>query len=351
MAGAAAWDALFRPTFAGVPHELSDALVGKSLGFVSQLGLILLLFLVGLEFDFGHLRQRAGAAIGISIAGIALPFALGFGLAALMHSSLEPHPETSAAVPQAGFALFLGVALAITAIPVLARIMMELNITRTRIGTITITAAAIEDTLGWIILATVSAVVRTGFEPWATLRMVAETLAFALGMIFLVRPMMKRWIRWTMPPHGDFGIGSLAILLAIIFGCAVLSGLIGIFAVFGAFMLEAVLSDEHEFGIAVSAKLRDVVTGFLLPIFFTSTGLRTNIGSLGSWPMVMWAAIIFIAAVIGKLAGCGLWARWSGFSVRESACIGAMMNTRGLMELVVVNLGFELHVIPPSVYC
>jgi Kef-type K+ transport system membrane component KefB len=170
-------------------------------------------------------------------------------------------------------------------------------------------------------------------------------------MIVLIRPMMKRWIRWTMHSQGDLGIGSLAILLAVLFGCAVLTGLIGIFAVFGAFMLGAVLSDEHEFRVAVSSKLRDVVTGFLLPVFFTSTGLRTNIGSLGSWTMAMWAAIVFVAAVIGKLAGCGLWARWSGFSVRESACIGAMMNTRGLMELVVVNLGYELRVIPPSVYC
>jgi Kef-type K+ transport system membrane component KefB len=272
-------------------------------------------------------------------------------LAGIIHPSLEPHPETGTAVPPGGFALFLGVALAITAIPVLARIMMELNITRTRLGTIAITAAAIDDTAGWILLATVSAVVRTQFEPMATARMVGETIAFALGMVFVVRPTVKRWIRWTMNRRGEFGLGALAILLAILFGCSVLTASIGIFAVFGAFMLGAVLSDELEFQAAVSAKLRDVATGFLLPIFFTATGLRTNIGSLGSWTMALWAAIVFAAAIFGKLAGCGFAARWSGFSLRESACIGAMMNTRGLMELVVVNLGYELRVLPPSVYC
>jgi K+:H+ antiporter len=344
-----AWAWLFRPTFAGVPHALSDPLLAKVFDVLSQLGLILLLFLVGLEFDFGHLRWHGKAALGISLNGIAVPFVLGLGLAPLIHPHLEPHPDAGP-VWLGGFALFLGVALSITAIPVLARIMMELHVTRTRLGAVTITAAAVDDAVGWILLATIAAVVRTGFEPVATLVMVAETIVFFLAMVFLVRPAMKRWVRWTLG-RGDLGLDAIAVLLAVLFGCAIVTGLIGIFAVFGAFLLGAMLSDEHEFRDRVTARLGDFVSGFLLPIFFTSTGLRTNVGSLGNTTLAAWAVAVFAAAIVGKLAGCGLAARLGGFSRRESACVGAMMNTRGLMALVVVNLGHELGVIPPSVYC
>ncbi|HEX4590524.1 MAG TPA: cation:proton antiporter [Gemmataceae bacterium] len=344
-----AWQWLFRPTFAGVPHDLSDPLLARVIDVLSQLGLILLLFLVGLEFDFGHLRWHGPAALSISLTGIVVPFALGLGLAPLLHPHLEQHPEHGP-IPAVGFALFLGVALSITAIPVLARIMMELSITRTGLGAITITAAAVDDALGWILLATVAAIVRTGFEPTATTVMIAETVGFVLAMIFVVRPLMTRWVRWVLR-RGELGLDALAVLLAVLFGCSIVTGLIGIFAVFGAFLLGAVLSGEHEFREKVSAKLRDFVSGFLLPIFFTSTGLRTNIGSLGSPVLMLWGLAIFAAAVVGKFGGCALAARFGGFSRRESACIGAMMNTRGLMALVAINLGHELGVIPPSVFC
>jgi Kef-type K+ transport system membrane component KefB len=348
----AVWSFIFRPHFHDVPHELSDLAISNVLGVLSQLGLILLLFLVGLEFDFGHLRHHSTAALSISVAGIALPLVLGLSLAPLIHPFLEPHPESGAIPSLTGFALFLGVALAITAIPVLARIMIELNITHTRLGTITITAAAADDMVGWILLATVSAVVRSQFSPSATGWMIAESAAFVLGMIFLVRPILKRWVKWALSGGTtDFGIGSLAVLLSVLFGCSVLTALIGIFAVFGAFILGAILSDEEQFREAVSAKLRDIVNGFLLPIFFTSTGLRTQVGSLGSWSMVGWFLAVLAAGVVGKLVGCGLAARFSGLTTRESACVGAMMNTRGLMALIVVNLGYELRVIPPSVFC
>jgi Kef-type K+ transport system membrane component KefB len=344
-----AWQWLFRPTFPSVPHELTDPLFAKVVDALSQLGLILLLFLVGLEFDFGHLRWHGPAALGIALTGIAFPFAFGIGLAPLMHPHLEPHPEHGP-VPELGFLLFLGVALWITAIPVLARIMMELSITRTRLGAITITAAAVDDALGWILLATVAAVVRTGFEPIATMVMIGETAAFILVMIFVVRPLMTRWARWTQRRR-DLGLDAQAVLLAVLFGCAIVTDLIGIFAVFGAFLLGAVYSGEHDFREKVSAKWRDLVSGFLLPIFFTTTGLRTNVGSIGSTTMVLWGVAIFLAGVVGKLGGCTLAARLGGFSARESTCIGAMMNTRGLMALVVVNLGHQLGVIPPSVFC
>ena len=347
-------NAIFHPVLHdSLPPELFDITLHWVFSMLSQLGLILLLFLIGLEFDFIHLRDNGKATVAISAAGIVLPFALGIGVAWLLYSHIESHPGADGKPPYLGFALFLGTAMSITALPVLGRMMMELNITRTRIGTITIASAAINDAAGWTLLATVSAIVRGGFELIATLRMVGLTLAFGLCMVFVVKPMLIRWVRRALERgNGELGLNSLAILLAAIFGCAIVTNLIGIFAIFGAFLLGAVLSSESEFCEAVSRRLRDLVTAFFLPIFFTYTGLQTDIGSLGGQPM-MWllCGLVLAAASVGKFAGCGLAAWSSGFRPREAAVVGCMMNTRGLMELIVVNVGYQLRVIPPSVFC
>jgi Kef-type K+ transport system membrane component KefB len=251
-----------------------------------------------------------------------------------------------------GFALFMGTALSITAIPILGRMMMELHITRTRLGAITISAAAVDDVTGWILLASVAAIVRAEFDVTHTLLMVAETVGFALVMIFLARPVLQRWVRFALRRgDGEIGVTGLAVLLALLFSCAIATNLIGIFAIFGAFFLGAVLSSEGEFRQAVNRRLRDFVTAFFLPIFFAYTGLRTDVGSLGSWEMWGLCALVSAAAVVGKFGGCGLAAWFSGFSRRESACIGALMNTRALMALIVINLGKDLGVVPESVFC
>lgn len=348
----AAWSWLFQPELGGLGPELSAALMGKVFAVLSQLGLILLLFIVGLEFDFSHLKWNGPAALAISLAGIILPMGFGAVLAPLMHPALEVHPATGQPVPLLGFALFLGVALSITAIPILGRMMIELNITRTRLGVITIAAAAVDDAAGWILLATVAGIVRSSFEPGGLVRMVAETVGFTVFMIVVARPLLTPWLVKVLKQNeGELGLNALAVVLALLFGCAIVTGSIGIFAIFGAFLFGAVLSGVPGFRDAASGKLRDFVTGFFLPIFFTSTGLRTNIGSLGSIEMWLWAAAVFAAALLGKFGGCGIAARLSGFPAREAACIGVMMNTRALMELIVINAGFELGVIPPSVYC
>lgn len=343
----AAWRALFHPALPNLPPELGEVVLGTILTVLSQLGLVLLLFLVGLEFDFGHLRRYGPAALTISAAGIALPFGLGVGLAWLM----LPHVWSSEA-PTLGFTLFLGTALSITAIPVLGRIMMELNITQTRLGTITIAAAAVDDACGWTLLATVTAVVQSRFEPLATVRMIAETLGFTAIMIFLARPLLSAWLRRSLRHHGgELTINSLAMLLAAVLICALVTNLIGIFAIFGAFLLGAMLSGERELRRAVARRLQDVVTAFFLPIYFTYTGLRTDVGTLESWPLWGWCGLVLGAAVVGKLGGCGLAAWQGGFSLREAACVGTLMNARGLMELIVINLGKDLGVVPDRVYC
>ncbi len=351
-------------------HAVFNPQVAPIFEVLAQLGLIFLLFLIGLEFDFSHLKTNSRAALSISVAGVVLPFLLGFGLAHWLHLYLAPPlpmadmpilgnivstvipPYIERYVPITGFSLFMGTAMSITAIPILGRMMMELNITRTRLGAITITAAAIDDASGWILLAAVSALVTSAFSPIKTVQMIGLTLGFALLMAIVVRPLLARWIHWSLKRgQGELGVNALAILFIVLFLCAVATSLIGIFAIFGAFILGAVLSGEHEFRDAVGRQLRNFITVFFLPIFFTYTGLRTDVGSLSSGTMWIFAGLVSAAAIIGKFGGCATAARFSGFTGRESACVGVMMNTRALMELIVINVGYNLGVIPKSVFC
>jgi Kef-type K+ transport system membrane component KefB len=269
-------------------------------------------------------------------------------------------PNLGERVEPVGFSLFLGTALSITAIPILGRMMMELGITRARLAAVTISAAAVDDAAGWILLATVAAIARattageTGiaFDLSRTLVMAGATVGFGLVMVFAVRPVLCAAVRRVLRRGGgEIGVNALAVLLAVLFGCALATNLIGIFAIFGAFLLGAILSGEHSFREAVNRRLRDFVTAFFLPIFFAYTGLRTDVGTLGSWQLWLLAAVVCAVAVAGKLGGCALAARLSGYPWRESACVGVLMNTRALMALIVINLGKDLRVMPDSVFC
>jgi Kef-type K+ transport system membrane component KefB len=337
--------------FPEVSRAVFDPSLGETFAVLSQLGLILLLFVVGLEFDFSHLRWHGRSALAISLSGIALPLALGMGLAVFAHRYLEPS-QLGAPVPRLGFILFMGAAISVTAIPVLGRVMMELNITRTRLGAVTISAAAVDDACGWILLATISSIVRARFDPWASLGMIAATLGFAALMLLVVRPLMKTYVRWALRRGGgDLNPTSLAVVLVVMFMAALATSKIGIFAIFGAFLLGTALSDETEFREVFARHMRDFLTVFFLPIFFTYTGLRTNIGTLNTathWVLLLG---VLACAVAGKLGGCWIAARAGGFPPRDAACIGALMNTRGLMGLVVANVGCDLGVIPDSVFC
>jgi Kef-type K+ transport system membrane component KefB len=339
-------------------HPLSRAIfdpaVTEIFSVMSQVGLILLMFLVGMEFDFSHLKRSYKSAVGISTVGAVVPFGLGWLLAHAIHPYLEGVSRGDTVIPLDlhGFSLFMGTAMAITALPVLGRMMLEFNITRTRLATVTISAAAINDATGWILLAAVSAMVKSQFRALDTLRMVGLTVAFGLAMLVLVRPILVRWIRWSMDRHhGSLGFNAMTILLIVIFVCAIATSLIGIFAIFGAFVLGAVLSDQAVFREAVTRELRSFVTVFFLPIFFTLTGLRTDIGTLSTTLLWGIAGLVVVAAMLGKFGGCTIAARISGHRWRESLCVGAMMNTRGLMELVVINVGYDLGIIPRSVFC
>ena len=331
--------------FPNVFRRVFDPSVGQIFAIMSQIGLVLLMFLIGLEFDFGHLSDNRRTAMSVSLAGILLPFSLGLLLGRWMHAAL------SLSGSWVNFSLFMAAAMSITAIPILGRIMMELNINRTRIGSLTISAAAVDDASGWIILALVTAIARSTLDPVKLGLMVAETVGFAICMVWLVRPLLKKWAAHQMRRNqGALSLDGLAILLIMILVAAMATNLIGIFSIFGGFFFGAILYDQHEFRKPVQERMRDFVTAFFLPIFFTYTGLRTDIGTMGGATLWIMCGLVLLTGFIGKFGGCLLAARLNGLPWREASMIGVMMNTRALMELIVINIAFELGIIPKSVF-
>lgn len=330
------------------PHAqrmVFDPATGTHLGVVSEIGLIFIMLLIGMEFDFGHLASSRGAAFSISVAGILLPFSLGIPLGRWIYSQLTLH------VDPWGFTLFVAMALSITAMPVLGRILIEFNLTKTRLGTLAITAAAVDDAVGWLLLALISSMVAAEFSLSRLLLSATAVVTYILVMIFVVRPLLVRWTRWVMRNSGgELYSTALAQLIVLCFASAAITHAIGIFSVFGSFMMGAILHDQKAFCAAVTNRMRDFVTVFFLPIFLTFTGLRTDIGSLSGAPALFIAAIVILVASVGKFVGCSVAAKASRLSWREAFAIGTMMNTRGLVELVVLNAGYDLGIIPKQVF-
>ena len=322
---------------------------------LSQIGLILLMFQIGLEFDFAHLaaRNNRRAVTAIASASMVAPFALGFGFGWFTAPLLSPGVDRLAS------ALFIATAFSITALPILGRIMMEFKITRLPIGVIAISAAAINDVVGWLLLALITTLTLAEFSASAFAVKVALVGAFFVGWWFVVRPLMKRIIHASQTPpapagekagRGRLSHNLLGILLAGIFISAMTTYQIGIFAIFGGFMMGVILHDEHELIEAWKERIGHFVMVFFLPIFFTYTGLRTHVGSLDSLEAWGWCGLLIVLATLGKFGASYVAARWAGMSHHEGKVIGIMMNTRALMELIVINVGFDLGVISQQVF-
>ncbi len=313
------------------------------LSMLSQVGLVLFMFLVGLELDLKLLRGSGQASLVISNSSIALPFALGAGLALYMHRSLA-----DPSVPLLSFTLFMGAAMSVTAFPVLARILNERRLLQTKIGILSITSAAINDVTAWCMLAFVVSIVRsTGIA--AALQTTLLTLLYLAVMFFAVRPVLSRVAARSLGREGLNHNVVAATLVALLLSSLV-TEFIGIHALFGAFLLGAILPKTDGFAATLAEKLEDLVLVFLLPLFFAVSGLRTQIGLLNTthgWGLF---GLILIAACLGKFGGSTLAARITGLTWRESSAIGILMNTRGLMELVVLNIGLDLGVISPTLF-
>jgi Kef-type K+ transport system membrane component KefB len=311
------------------------------LGLLAQLGVVLFMFLVGLELDTGTLRERGHAAVLISQASIAVPFLLGAALALGLHGRLS-----GPGVPFTVFALFLGVAMAVTAFPVLARILADRGMTRTPLGALALTCAASGDVAAWCLLALVVGVAQA--DAAAALWVIAGAAAYLLAMWFVARPLLLRLL--PADEGADLPPGTVALLLCLLLLSAWATERIGIHALFGAFLFGAMI--PHDSGLArrLNDKMHDLVTVLLLPVFFAYTGLRTEIGLVSGWGAWLACGAIILVATLGKFGGTLAAARLTGSGWREAAALGVLMNTRGLMELVVLNVGLDLKVISPTLF-
>ena len=315
--------------------------VAPFLGVLAQLGVIIYMFLVGLELNPEKLRGQLRSTVAISHASIAVPFVLGSALALYLY----PRYSTTG-VPFTHLALFLGVAMSITAFPVLARILADRGMTQTRIGTLALTCAAVDDVTAWCLLAFAVGVVNDSAGSALTVGLM--TGAFIATMFLIVKPGFERLARSSSSERPTQQ--AVTVTLIAVLGAALATEAIGVHAIFGAFLLGAVIPHDSALARSLHQGISDLVTTLFMPAFFAFTGMRTQIGLLaGGWEWVVCGLIIAVAT-LGKFGGTFVAARLGRLDVRHSAALGILMNTRGLMELIVLNVGLDLGVISPTLF-
>lgn len=312
------------------------------LNVISQLGVILYMFLVGLELDLGVLRTRLSTTVVISQASIVVPFALGAALALVLFESLSPGGVTFSS-----FVLFFGVSMSITAFPVLARILGDRGLQKTPMGTLALTCAAINDAIAWCLLAFVVGVMQA--TPMAAIRTVGLTFVYIAVMLTMGRTLVVRAVT-RLDRSAHIGEQTLAFVLVAVLLSAVATEFIGIHAIFGAFLLGAIIPHHSRVSKLAHERLADIVRVLFLPAFFAFTGLRTEIGLLEGVQDWLLCGVIIIVAIVGKFGGTTVAARLMGLDWRDSAALGILMNTRGLVELIVLNIGLDLGVVTPRLF-
>jgi Kef-type K+ transport system membrane component KefB len=326
----------FAPSIAAVILPPS---IAPQLRVIAELSVILYMFIVGLDLRADLLRTHARRVVFTSNASIIVPFALGVGLAAYLYPRLSL-PE----VRFTSFALFMGVAMSITAFPVLARIINDRGLARTPLGTLALACAAVDDVTAWCLLALIVGIAQGSVESAAIV--VALTAVFAGLMLFVVRPLFARIL---VHRKDDASRDAIAIVLAGLLLSAIAAEWIGIHAIFGAFLFGAILPRGGPLSDGLKERMHDLVTILLLPAYFAFTGMRTQIG-LVTGANVWMCGLIILVATLGKFGGTFAGARLNGMDPRTSARLGILMNTRGLMELIVLNVGRDLNVISPTLF-
>ena len=317
------------------------ATIAPFLGVIAQLGVILYMFTVGLSLQGERLKHRARAAVAISHASIVVPFLLGALLALNLYPQLS-----SREVPFTSFALFMGVAMSITAFPVLARILTDRGMIQTELGILAVSCAAADDVTAWCLLAFVVAVAKS--QPDQGIAVAASTVAYIGAMLLVVKPLLRRVIaRWE---SGELPRSAVAFVFILLLVSALATEAIGIHAIFGAFLLGAVIPADSTVARTLSRQLESVVTVLLLPSFFALTGMRTRIDLLSGLDHWLICGLIVVVATVGKFGGTMVAARLTGLDWRSTMALGVLMNTRGLMELIVLNIGLDLQVISPTLF-
>lgn len=328
------------------PDAFQFLFAPESLGnikILSEIGLVLFMFTIGMELDLDGLKNKMGVTFVISHASILIPYFLGMLLAYFVYEEFAAgHADF---LP---FALFIGISMSITAFPVLARIVQEKGLTKTHLGTISIASAANDDVTAWSLLAAVIAISKTG-NIGSALYTILFALIYILVMLFVIKPFLKKigeiYKNKEVVNKSVFGFFLLILIIS-----AFITQLIGIHALFGAFLAGVIMPPLPAFRKLIVDKIEDVSLTLLLPLFFVYTGLRTEIGLLNT-PYLWWMALLFIAvAVIGKFVGGAFAAKVLGESWKDSLSIGILMNTRGLMELIVLNIGYEMGILPPPIF-
>jgi len=346
VAGLLLGPSLFGHFFPSVSAAVFGLKASPPISVISQIGLVLLMFQIGTDFDFGHLkhpRNRNGVLL-IALASVGVPFGLGLLIGRTSQPVLAPGIDPTI------YSLFMGVGLAITAVPILGRILRQFDLNRTEVGTVAISAAAVNDVVGWVMLAAISALAAAKFTGGGLGLQFGEIAAFMGALWFVGRPLVG-WLNANLVRAGeDLPPNLIAIVLVLMFACGMATKQIGIFTIFGGFAAGLLF---HQYPAFVDKWRRQVggfVIVFFLPVFFTSTGLRTNVLGLASATDWTWLAVILAAAIGGKIISVYLAARASGFDHHQSSILGALMNTRALMELIVLNIGFDLGFVPQNVF-
>ncbi|NUO49733.1 MAG: cation:proton antiporter [Polyangiaceae bacterium] len=315
--------------------------VAPFVGNIAQVGVVLFMFLVGLVLDTNLLRKWTRSWVAVSHACIVTPFVLGGLLALILYPVLATND-----VPFFVFALFMGISMSVTAFPVLARILTDSKLQRTKLGVVALTCAAVDDVSAWCLLALVVSIARSHAS--SALITVAMSAAFVAVMLLGVRPLLARFVR----ARAGRGLtqGHIAVVLVGLLLSALATEAIGIHALFGAFVFGAIVPHDSDLARDVADRLTDVVVVLLLPAFFAFTGMRTQIGLVSGLEHWLLCGLIILVATAGKFGGSFVAARLTGLDTRESAALGVLMNTRGLMELIVLNIGLDLKVISPTLF-
>lgn len=338
-AGIALGPSLLGALFPGFAGMIFPAASLPTLQLLSQVGIVIFMFLMGLELDPDNLRRQARTAVVVSQVGIIVPFLLGLATARALHPGFAPE-----GVAFSAFALFLGVAMSITAFPVLARILEERGLSKTPLGSMALACAAVDDATAWSLLAVVTAIVQSTSLVGA-LKTVLLAVGFVVVMLTVVRPRLSA--RFAARSESPEDILTLTLLA---FACALFTEFIGIHALFGAFVAGIAAPASPRLREAAREKLGSFASMLLVPLFFAFTGLRARLDLMGDPGAWMAFALVMLAAVAGKLGGGCAAARLTGMSWHDSLALGTLMNTRGLMELIVLNIGYDLGILSARMF-